>query len=637
MSRTWQDEDKHGNALTHVEGTLTTLVEFFDKAAKIIVTNKEAKNLHHSSATGPSRDQHRPKVAVVVAATPIDQTSEAVSANEGDKLVAAWDGGRPGKCRGRGKTKTNTASSAGPSQQLQPHGPNTVSPSKHTRHARDSIIVCGVTAISTRQWAARRKARANWETEHCREHMRKSIVLLFFILLRTILPGSFLRCTHAQGQDVYVASSPSDNGNLSSSRDSAREFNIEVLDPLTSEDFVWLPVPTMGRLSGPQCAALCAHLHTYLSFYAPPTSPTDDEVMVGDILAYVTKVGCEFRKQWYDDNNAPPLYVRIQVGQASCSALLDSGASRNFMSQAVMKKAGLGAQVRRKANPTTIKLADGRTQQLIDRYVEAVPVDLAPHACEPVTFDILDTDFDIILGMAWLESADHTVNFHRRTLTVRYAFGSEFADIFESLTGVVSDRLISHEIIPEAGVVPPTGCIYLMSEEELTGLRAQLDGLMDKGWIRPSSSHRERQFSSYGRRTRIYDCASTLRALLVAQPSRRRHTLLRVMRGLLTLQIPQSSYGKLRPLPVSLRQREAITMNITGPFPKHKAGVGGILTVVDRLTKFAMFLPCRYHAKAPELAEVLYSGWIRTKGYPKEIVCNRGTRFMFDFLLALIK
>ncbi|GBG59072.1 hypothetical protein CBR_g24416 [Chara braunii] len=96
-------------------------------------------------------------------------------------------------------------------------------------------------------------------------------------------------------------------------------------------------------------------------------------------------------------------------------------------------------------------------------------------------------------------------------------------------------------------------------------------------------------------------------------------------------------YGELRPLPVPLRGREAIAMDITGSFPKHKTGVDGILTVVDRLTKFAMFLPCRYNAKAPELAEVLYAGWIRTKGYPKEIVCDRDTRFMFDFWLALIK
>ncbi|GBG66554.1 hypothetical protein CBR_g64824 [Chara braunii] len=78
-------------------------------------------------------------------------------------------------------------------------------------------------------------------------------------------------------------------------------------------------------------------------------------------------------------------------------------------------------------------------------------------------------------------------------------------------------------------------------------------------------------------------------------------------------------------------------MDITGPFPKHKTSVDGILTVVDRLTKFAMFLPCRYHAKAPELVEVLYASWIRTKGYPKEIVCDRDTRFMSDFWLALVK
>ncbi|GBG68228.1 hypothetical protein CBR_g2779 [Chara braunii] len=103
-----------GNALTHMEDTLTTTAELFDKAAQIIVTNKEAKNLHHLSATGPSRDQHRPKVVVVVTATLNDQTSEVMSANEGDKLAVARDGGRPDKGRGRDKAKTNTTSSPGP-------------------------------------------------------------------------------------------------------------------------------------------------------------------------------------------------------------------------------------------------------------------------------------------------------------------------------------------------------------------------------------------------------------------------------------------------------------------------------------------------------------------------------------------
>ncbi|GBG77093.1 hypothetical protein CBR_g23419 [Chara braunii] len=358
-----------------------------------------------------------------------------------------------------------------------------------------------------------------------------------------------------QGQDVCAASSPSGNSNnlsssSGSSRDSTHEFNIEVLDPLTSEDFAWLPLPSTGCLPGPQCAALCANFHTYLAFYAAPLpSPTDDEVAVGAILAYVSKVAREFRTQRHDDNNAPLLHVRIQVGQASCSALLDSGATRNFISQSFIQRASLGAQVRGKPNPMAIKLADSRTQQLLDRYIEAVPVYFAPLVCEPVTFDVLDTDFDIILGMPWLASGDHTVNFHRQTLTVGDAFGAEvlctiplphplircqvvtakcfratcgyerpnkiglyflrtvaaiessptdlssdprgvrlldeFTDIFESPTGVVPNRSISHEIILEAGVVPPKGYIYRMSEEDLAVLLAQLDDLLDKGWIPP--------------------------------------------------------------------------------------------------------------------------------------------------------
>ncbi|GBG77686.1 hypothetical protein CBR_g24132 [Chara braunii] len=343
--------------------------------------------------------------------------------------------------------------------------------------------------------------------------------------------------SRTEGHDVCAVSSPFGSSDIESSssgpsRDLARAFNIEDWDRLTPEDFAWLPLPSTDCLPESQCATLSAHLHTCLALYAPPTSSTEDEVAVGDILAYVSKVAREFRTQRYDDNNAPLLYVHIQVGQASCSTLLDSSATCNFISQSFMQRADLGPRVRRKAHPTAIKLADGRTQQLLDRYIEAVPVYFAPHACELVTFDVLDTDFDIILGMPWLASVDHMVNFHWRTLTVRDAFGAEvpctiplphpsircpvvmaksfratcayertneiglcflrtvaatesqptdlssdprvvrlldeFADIFESPTGVVPDRPISHEVILEAGAAPPKGCIYRMSEEELT-------------------------------------------------------------------------------------------------------------------------------------------------------------------------
>ncbi|GBG84929.1 hypothetical protein CBR_g39392 [Chara braunii] len=383
-----------GNALTHVEDTLTTTAELFDKAAQIIVTNKEAKNLN--------------RFGLVV--------------------------GRQGQV-----VKLSTAGS------------------------ESTTLSTPSEPVASRVTVLRSKAHAEVDSP---------LLYSYEDYAARLVPTLG---THAQGQDVCAASSPSGSGDLSSSSgsswDSVSEFNIEVLDPLTLEDFAWLPLSTTGRLSGPQCAALCAHLHTYLSFYAPPTSPTDDEAAVGDILAYVTKVARKFRKQRYDDNNAPLLYVRIQVGQASCSALLDSGATRNFMSQAFMQRAGLGAQVRRKANPTTIKLADERTQQLIDRYIEAVPVYFASYACEPVTFDILDTAFDIILGMPRFASVDHTTvavadssptDFSADPRVVRLL--DEFTDIFELPTGVVPDWPISHEIILEAGAVPLKGCIYDMSD-----------------------------------------------------------------------------------------------------------------------------------------------------------------------------
>ncbi|GBG89615.1 hypothetical protein CBR_g49405 [Chara braunii] len=64
----------------------------------------------------------------------------------------------------------------------------------------------------------------------------------------------------------------------------------------------------------------------------------------------------------------------------------------------------------------------------------------------------------------------------------------EYRDVFEAPTGTVPDRPIRHGITLEASVVPPRGCIYRMSEEELEVLRAQLDYLLNKGWIRLSCS-----------------------------------------------------------------------------------------------------------------------------------------------------
>ncbi|GBG79551.1 hypothetical protein CBR_g29698 [Chara braunii] len=298
-------------------------------------------------------------------------------------------------------------------------------------------------------------------------------------------------------------------------------------------------------------ATLRSYLHTTV-----PALLTDDGIAVVDLRSYLAKIDREYATQRYAtqryaETDAPLLYIHIQIGKATCSALIDCGASRNFMSQAFMARAGLGPRVRRKTQPTQVTLADGRTQKSIDRCVDGVPVYFAALACEPVSFDILDTKFDMILGMSWLRSTDHPVNFHERTVHIRDRNGvlvpctvatphtsiachvvsvarirdaiarndveemglvflhalpspdgpaasppdphishllDEYRDVFEAPTGTVPDRPIRHGITLEAGAVPPRGCIYRMSEEELEVLRAQFDDLLDKGWIHPSCS-----------------------------------------------------------------------------------------------------------------------------------------------------
>ncbi|GBG84067.1 hypothetical protein CBR_g37942 [Chara braunii] len=282
----------------------------------------------------------------------------------------------------------------------------------------------------------------------------------------------------------------------------------------------------------------------------PPPS-TDDKVAVVDLRSYLAKIDCEHTTQRYVDIDAPLLYIRIQIEKATCSALINCRATRNYISQGFMARIGLAPRVRRKSQPMHVMLVDGHTQKSIDRCVDSVPVYFAPLPCEAMSFDILDTKSDMILGISWLQSEDHPVNFFRRTVHVRDRCGElvpctvsvprpsigchvvsaasirqsisrhdieeigmcflhalqpgdqpkmdtsdphiielldNYEDVFQAPARVVPDWTIRHGITLKDGAVPPRGCIYRMSEEELQVFRAQLDDLLAKGWIRPSCS-----------------------------------------------------------------------------------------------------------------------------------------------------
>ncbi|GBG74655.1 hypothetical protein CBR_g19063 [Chara braunii] len=339
-------------------------------------------------------------------------------------------------------------------------------------------------------------------------------------------------CTVSQPSATESAASPP-----SIAGDSTIWSRLEELDPLTFADFQWMPLPRSGRLPKPHCNVLMAQLRDYLHTAVP--NSVDGRRSRG---CRPSQLDCEDQPRVQD----------TAIGEATCNALIDCGASHNYMSQDFMVRAGLGPRVRRKSQPTQVTLADGHTHKSIDRCIDDVPVYFARHASEAVSFNILDTKFDMILDMSWLRSEDHSVNFYRRTVHVRDRNGvrvpctvppphpsischvvsaasmrafitkgdieemgvcflhalpphdasstdsssdsritqllDAYGDVFEGPHGVVPDRPIRHEIILEDGAVPLRGCIYRMSEEELSVLRAQLDDLLQKGWIRPSSS-----------------------------------------------------------------------------------------------------------------------------------------------------
>ncbi|GBG62177.1 hypothetical protein CBR_g29376 [Chara braunii] len=224
-----------------------------------------------------------------------------------------------------------------------------------------------------------------------------------------------------QDTHVWAVSSPSAREPASSptlsSGDSSVWSRLEDLDTLTTEDYQWLPLPPSGSLPKPHCNALMAELQRYLHT-AVPAPLTDDGVAVVDRREYIVKIGREYATQRYDNIDAPLLYICIQIGKAACSALIDCGATRNYISQDFMAHANLGPHVRRKSQPTQATLVDGHTHKSIDRCIDVVLVYFALQACKTVSFDILDTKFDTISGMLWLRSEDHPVNFYRHTIPV---------------------------------------------------------------------------------------------------------------------------------------------------------------------------------------------------------------------------
>jgi transposase InsO family protein len=77
---------------------------------------------------------------------------------------------------------------------------------------------------------------------------------------------------------------------------------------------------------------------------------------------------------------------------------------------------------------------------------------------------------------------------------------------------------------------------------------------------------------------------------------------------------------------------ESVTMDFVTDLPKSTASAyTGILVVVDRLTKMAIYLPCRKDVDSPELARMFSEEVICKHVVPSNIITDRGSQFTSRF------
>ena len=98
----------------------------------------------------------------------------------------------------------------------------------------------------------------------------------------------------------------------------------------------------------------------------------------------------------------------------------------------------------------------------------------------------------------------------------------------------------------------------------------------------------------------------------------------------------QSPASLLQPLPIPIAMWSDLSRDFIGGLPKSQ-GYGTIMVVVDRLSKYAHFIPLTHPYSAKEVAEVFLKEVVRLHGFPTSIVFDRDRIFVSSFWFELFK
>jgi hypothetical protein len=195
--------------------------------------------------------------------------------------------------------------------------------------------------------------------------------------------------------------------------------------------------------------------------------------------------------------------------------LFDSGATHSFISKECGTKVGLDIYSINEAYRIITPGGKISSNQICRR----VPIQLGSH---PIKTDLLVIDLkgmDVLLGMDWMTQNNVSLDISSRTVEINfpeheptvlylpqqeytnsctYAVTGiklrdipiicEYPDVFpDDLPGMPPDRDIEFIIELQPGTAPISKKSYRMPPNELAELKIQLQDLLDKGFIRPST------------------------------------------------------------------------------------------------------------------------------------------------------
>jgi hypothetical protein len=213
----------------------------------------------------------------------------------------------------------------------------------------------------------------------------------------------------------------------------------------------------------------------------------------------------------------PVMMGTILVANHPAVILFDSGASHTFISKKFVEQHCISYNESREG--FIIHSPGG--QIFTKEVVYHVPVTLAEWDFLTNMIVLKGQDIDVILGMNWL--AQHKAILNTDLRTIRLSYGQEevllsipvailakpcgrvyeaiipeiqdipvvceFPDVFpEDLLGLPPERDVEFVIELKPGTTPISRSLYRMPPNELAELKTQLQDLIEKGFIRPSSS-----------------------------------------------------------------------------------------------------------------------------------------------------